>query len=98
MTNDIDEFVSRDSNNYSDDNGNSNSSTKYPKFICFSINDRLSYSEQLTTMLEMIYIDFDNIKDEIDESISRNPGNHSNGDRNSSTEYPKFISFLSIIS
>lgn len=49
-------------------------------------------------MLKMIYIDFDNIKDEIDESVSRNPGNHGNGNRNSSTRYPKFINFLSIIS
>lgn len=45
-------------------------------------------------MLEIIYIKFDNIKNEIDKFISQELGYHSNNNSSSSTKRLKFISFF----
>ena len=92
-TDEIDEFVGQNLGNYSNGDNNSSSSTKWSKFISFSINNRSGYSEQLTTILKMIHIDFDNVKYEIDKLVGQNPGNYGIGNGNSSTRYFKFITF-----
>lgn len=90
----IDKFVCRDPSNYSNSNGNGSSSTKRAKFISFSVNNRSSYFEQFTTTLKMIYVNFNNVKEEIDKSIGQDPNNHSKNNAKSSTRRPKFISFF----
>lgn len=52
MMNEINEFVVQDAGNHS--NNNDKSSTRQPKFINFSINNRLGYSKQFTITIEMI--------------------------------------------
>ena len=42
----------------------------------------------------MIHVDFNNVKDEIDEFVSQDPDNIGNGNNSSSIRYLKFISFF----
>ena len=44
--------VDKDLSNHGE--GNSSSSTKYPKFISFSVNNKSGHFEQLVIALEMI--------------------------------------------
>lgn len=53
----IDQFIGQDLGNYG--KHNSSSSTKRPKFISLSVNNRLGYSEELTTMMELIQFNVD---------------------------------------
>ena len=55
-----DTFVSQDLGDHG--NGNSSSSTRHPKVISFSVNNRSSYLEELTTTMKIIPIDMDDIK------------------------------------
>ena len=41
----------------------------------------------------MIYVTFDNVKDEIDKFVDQDLGNNGNNNGNSNSKYPKFISF-----
>lgn len=45
-------------------------------------------------MLKMIYVNFDNIKDKINKSVSQDLGNHGNGNSSSSTKCLKFSNFF----
>lgn len=44
--------------------------------------------------LEMINVNFDNVKDEINKFVGQDLGNHGNGNNSSSTKYFKFINFF----
>lgn len=93
MTDKIDEFVYQDAGNHGDGNNDGSRSTKCPKFISFSVDDWSDHFEQLITTLKMIHINFYNMKDEIDEFVSRYSGNHGNSNGSRSTRRFKFISF-----
>ena len=42
----------------------------------------------------MIHVDFNNVKDGINESVGQEPGNHSISNGRNSTRYLKFIRFF----
>lgn len=44
-------------------------------------------------MLKMIYVNFDDVKNEINEFVDWDLGNHGNGNSSSSTRCVKFIEF-----
>ena len=94
MTDEIDEFIGQDPSNYNNGNNDSSKNTKHAKFINFFVNNRSGNFEQLTTMLKIIYVNFNNVKNEINESIGQDPGNHSNSNGSSSIRRPQFISFF----
>ena len=94
LTYEIDKFVGQDPGNYNDGNSNGSKSTKYFKFIRFFVNNRSGHSDLLTTTLEIIYVDFNNVKDEIDKYVGQDPGNYSNGNGSSSIRGLTFISFF----
>lgn len=60
MTNEIDEFLVQNLGNNGDSNGSS--STRHLKLIGFFVNNRSSYSDQLTSRMEMIQVDVDDTK------------------------------------
>ena len=88
----IDKSFGRDSSDYGNDDGNRN--TKRSKFINFIVNNRLGNIEQITTMLEIIYINFNNMKDEIDEFVGRDPSNYGNANSKGSIRRLKFVKFF----
>ena len=45
-------------------------------------------------MLEIIHINLNNLKEEINEFVGQDPGNYGNSNGSSSTKYFKFISFF----
>ena len=83
-----------DRNSGNHGNSNASSSTKRPKLINFHVNYRLGYSRQFITMLEIIQVNVNDVTDEIDEFIVRDPGNYGNSNNSSNTKYPQFISYF----
>ena len=93
LADEIDESISQNLNNHDNNHSNGSSSIKYLKFINFFVNDRLGYFEQFTTTLEIIHVNFNNVKDEIDKFFGQYQGNYGNGDGRSSIRYLKSINF-----
>lgn len=71
--------------------GNGSNNTRSPKFISFSVNNRLSYFEQLITMLKIIQVDINDVTNEINKFVDQNSGDYSNGNDSSSIWYFKII-------
>ena len=45
-------------------------------------------------MLQIIYVNFNNVKDKIDEVVGQDPGNHSDDNGSSDNKCPEFVSFF----
>ena len=86
------ETVGQNLGDYSNNNGSS--SSKYSKFISVFVTNKSDYFEQLTTMLEIININVNNMTDKINKFVIRNSGNYNNGKGNSNIRHLKFISFF----
>lgn len=90
-----DQKVAQDLGNHG--NINDNNSTRCPKFIRFFVTNRLYYSKELITTIEIIQKIINSEIDKIDENVGRDLSNHGDSNSSSNTRHPKYISCQSII-
>lgn len=87
--------MSKDQSSCSNSNGSNN--IKYLKFTSVFINARLGHYKQLIFAWKIIFINENNVTNEIDEFDISNLSNNGNNNSSSNIKCLKFIRFLSKI-